>query len=445
MSSRAGDEDVAHVRGQGDGGEWEPAAGSQPGAPEVSLAGGLLNVGRGEGGIDSGEGEDSDGDLEAEDIDFASIEEDLAKYGGDQLIADALQSGGAELRTYARQIEADLRKVEKESIADYVSESENLAHLHMKISASDSVLAKIQSDLGAFQSDLGKVSEEIKSIQERARGMTVRAKNRKSIHGTLARFVDLSAIPPGMVHGICESDVNDSYVEYLVALKRKFEFAEGDQARGAAALDSVRAELEKLRVKAVERCREFLLLRIYSLAKPKTNFQILQQNVLLRFRYLAQFLHDHGRAMYTEVVDCYVETMSGIYNHHFRTHVRRMARLKQEVMLSTDSLVDPDTTAASTAAAGVQGMLGGMFGSLGIGSPSQVQRPQSREAVFSLGSRGNVLSEDAHALLFRLSADTAHVPMQPPESIFRAILTLLTATAESECAFACEVSRGRKK
>lgn len=104
-----------------------------------------------------------------------------------------------------------------------------------------------------------------------------------------------------MVTGICESDVNDSYVEYLMALKRKFAFAESDQARGAAALDSVRVELEKLRLKAVERSREFLLMRIFSLSKPKTNFQILQQNVLLRFRYLVQFLHDHGRAVYTGV------------------------------------------------------------------------------------------------------------------------------------------------
>ena len=39
-------------------------------------------------------------------------QEDLEKYGDDQLIADALKSGGAELRQYARRIEADLRKVQ---------------------------------------------------------------------------------------------------------------------------------------------------------------------------------------------------------------------------------------------------------------------------------------------------------------------------------------------
>ena len=48
-------------------------------------------------------------------------------------------------------------QVEKESIMDYVSESENLAHLHMKVSAADALLASIQGTLGTFQTDLGKV------------------------------------------------------------------------------------------------------------------------------------------------------------------------------------------------------------------------------------------------------------------------------------------------
>lgn len=102
---------------------------------------------------------------------------------------------------------------------------------------------------------------------------------------------------------------------------------------------------------------------------------------------------------------------------------------------AADSLVEPDT-GHSAAASGYSSVMG-MFGSL-VGSPA-ASKPQSREGVFSLGDRGLVLAEDAHALLFRLSADTSAAPkFQPPEAIFRAILILLTATAESECAFATE-------
>ena len=53
---------------------------------------------------------------------------------------------------------------EQESIADYVHESENLAHLHMKIRSCDKLLEGMEDVLGGFQADLGKVSEEIKAV-----------------------------------------------------------------------------------------------------------------------------------------------------------------------------------------------------------------------------------------------------------------------------------------
>jgi hypothetical protein len=131
--------------------------------------------------------------------------QDLANYGGDEMIAEAIRNG--DLRRYAKDIEGDLRRVERvilvavpvlvgsrlhpcvaawgkspwwcadspgkqnttqESIADYVHESENLAHLHMKIRSCDKLLAGMEDVLAGFQADLGKVSEEIKGLQHRA-------------------------------------------------------------------------------------------------------------------------------------------------------------------------------------------------------------------------------------------------------------------------------------
>jgi len=63
----------------------------------------------------------------------------------------------------------------------------------------------------------------------------------------------------------------------------------------------VAPELERLRVKAVAKAREYLMARIYALRKPKTNIQILQQNMLLRFRYLVTFLRAHGPEVFGEV------------------------------------------------------------------------------------------------------------------------------------------------
>lgn len=41
--------------------------------------------------------------------------------------------------------------------------------------------------------------------------------------------------------------------------------------------------------------------RIYNLRKPKTNIQILQQNVLLKHKHLAAFLRRFAREVYLEV------------------------------------------------------------------------------------------------------------------------------------------------
>ena len=138
----------------------------------------------------------------------------------------------------------------------------------------------------------------------------------------------------------------------------------GAQAKQAAALQDVEPELERLRVKAAGkvrgvRCvtwcaacstvtvwpcaqvREFLLQRFCGLRKPKTNIQvrllhrqhrrrvrataadgaacrhtrsqILQQNVLLKFKYFVKFLQQHCPEVFPEVRQAYVETLSRIY------------------------------------------------------------------------------------------------------------------------------------
>lgn len=46
------------------------------------------------------------------------------------------------------------------------------------------------------------------------------------------------------------------------------------QASSAVALQDVESELERLRIKAVQKVREFLLQRFYGLRKPKTNIQV---------------------------------------------------------------------------------------------------------------------------------------------------------------------------
>ncbi|KAH6801584.1 Vps52 / Sac2 family [Perilla frutescens var. frutescens] len=44
--------------------------------------------------------------------------------------------------------------------------------------------------------------------------------------------------------------------------------------------------------------------------KPKTNVQILQQSVLLKYKYVILFLKEHGKEAYIDIHAAYIDTMN---------------------------------------------------------------------------------------------------------------------------------------
>ena len=257
-----------------------------------------------------------------------------------QLIAEAIRNG--DLRQYAKDIEGDLRKVERESIADYVHESENLAQLHMQIRSCDEQLEGMEHVLAGFQAGLGKVCEEIKGLQQRASELSVKGRNRKDANERLAALVDRMAVSPSLIYTITEAEVNEAYIEHVLSLKKKLQSVDtaGEKPSGSV---NVRTVLDNLKWKAVEKSRAFLLQKIYALGRPKTNFQILQNNVLLRFKYLLEFLRLHQPSVYEEVRGEYIQTMSEVYSSLFKVHSRRLARFTLEAVTSSDTIASEET------------------------------------------------------------------------------------------------------
>lgn len=74
-----------------------------------------------------------------------------------------------------------------------------------------------------------------------------------------------------------------------------------------------------------------MLQRFYAFRRPKTNIQILQQNVLVKYRYMLQFLRKHGQEVFTEVRACYVDTLSRVLSSHFKAYLAALERLQKEV------------------------------------------------------------------------------------------------------------------
>ncbi|XP_013927489.1 PREDICTED: vacuolar protein sorting-associated protein 52 homolog [Thamnophis sirtalis] len=123
--------------------------------------------------------------------------------------------------------------------------------------------------------------------------------------------------------------------------------------------------------RAVAKIREFILQKVYSFRKPMTNYQI-PQNALLKYRFFYQFLLGHERLIAKEVRDEYVDTMSKIYLSYFKSYTNRLMKLQYEEVAEKDDLMGVEDT-----------------GKKGFFSKPSLR---SRNTIFTLGNRGNVIS-----------------------------------------------------
>lgn len=289
----------------------------------------------------------------------------------DELVKEALKTG-VDLRHYSKQVELELQQIEQKSIRDYIQESENIASLHNQITACDTVLERMEQMLGAFQSDLSSISCEIRTLQEQSGAMNIRLRNRQAVRGKLGELVDGLVVPSALVTAILEAPVTEPrFLEQLQELDAKAAAVREQEARGTAACADVRGVLDRLRVKAVTKIREFILQKIYSFRKPMTNYQI-PQTALLKYRFFYQFLLGNERATAKEVRDEYVETLSKIYLSYYRSYVGRLMKVQYEEVAEKDDLMGVEDTAKK-----------GFFS-----KPSL----RSRNTIFTLGTRGAVIS-----------------------------------------------------
>eukprot|EP00803_Ostreobium_quekettii_P002813 evm.model.scf_2163.2 EVM.evm.TU.scf_2163.2 scf_2163:7928-8191(+) len=83
--------------------------------------------------------------------------------------------------------------------------------------------------LGKFQTDLGQVSEEIRQLQTQSQSMSVKLKNRRAAEEKLGAFIERLAVPNDLIHGIIEAEVNEDYLEHLLALHHKIMFIRTDE------------------------------------------------------------------------------------------------------------------------------------------------------------------------------------------------------------------------
>lgn len=71
--------------------------------------------------------------------------------------------------------------------------------------------------------------------------------------------------------------------------------------------------MEKLQFKVCSRIRNFLIAKFNNLQKPQSNFQIYQENVLLKFKPLINFVRTNHLQTYVELTETYTDLMQALY------------------------------------------------------------------------------------------------------------------------------------
>ena len=294
--------------------------------------------------------------IEDSDIDVSLVADDVLlqdmdlkdlmdRFSQDERVKKAL-ADGVDLREYARQVDEELSRTQREAVLDYASQADNFAEVHAQIRTCDSILEQMETLLSGFQTNLGAISSEIRYLQEESTTLSVKLSNRQAVSSKVSDFVRSTVIPEDMARDICEAQVNEAYLEYLTELNKRMDFTSSMQKGGKTpplAVAEVTPVLQKLEIKAVERVREFLLQRIHALRKPRTNLQMIQHNVLSKFKYMNMFLQSHSWPVFEEVQALYVETLSKIYGNYFKAYLGGLAQLESTPATKYDLLgVEPE-------------------------------------------------------------------------------------------------------
>lgn len=73
--------------------------------------------------------------------------------------------------------------------------------------------------------------------------------------------------------------------------------------------------------------------------KPKSNFQIFQESVLLKYKPLMIFLKEYSQETYVELTNYYAEVMDQIYYQLIKTYIKDTTKLAEERMSKYDLIV----------------------------------------------------------------------------------------------------------
>lgn len=301
-----------------------------------------------------------------------------------------------------------------------------LFELKDSISNCDDVLLRIQTFMKTFQADLQTVSSDIESLQERSNEMSKRLQHRKELEAVLGPAIDESILAPPLISKIIESPVDRSW---LAALDTLEQFSENESKKRLVSIDFPSTEVEKLRLIAIARTRDYLVTKIKSLRLPKANVQVIQQSSLLKLRKLYAFLNKYQEVLGGEIMQAYCLTMRWYYQFSFETYRKSLSKIQVRNITKQELLGSEE----------IPRSLGNMFTT----TQKQVARKDTNTAsVMVLGTRAKYLHDNTSGIILAYLAETEKETYFI-ERVFRSYIVALVENAAVEYLFMNEFFKPR--
>ena len=246
----------------------------------------------------------------------------------------------------------------------------------------------------------------------------------------MCSYLSKVVISPDLAATICNSEINSDYLEYVMELNSKHRYVSlREPADDGSSVDiapedtasgrEMRSHIDKLRLKAVEKTREYFINTIAELRKVKTNVRMIQIEKLLKFKQLMKFLDDAAPDIHAEIRDIYVESMAKTLSSLFKTYQSQLTKLDMKVANKHDLIVVDEAAVKD------------MF--------SSKVNLSKRSDPFSLGNRAMVLDIiDEKPIMVHIAM--AEKEKYPYEMLFRSVMKHLMDAATNEYAFTKQVS-----
>lgn len=368
--------------------------------------------------------------ITSENINFDEIDIDLSAFQEDEQVQQALQRG-VDLKKYGRELEKELKIAENELVAQHVDNNQQVIVLHKQMQECDAVLARMQDMLLGFQTDLGGISEEIKHLQDESLSMSIKLKNRRAAEEKLHKFIDSSSLSPDLSSAIMSSAVNDHFLTAVVALNNKLKYLQQNNvAADGSSLDITPAEtftgrtllpeLEKLKIKAISRIRDYFVSQFNALRKPKTNVHMLQQTSLIKYAPLLQFVAQETPSVAEDLRTLYVESMGRTILNVFKCYYSQLSKLDLVLASKQDLIVIEEASLKS------------VF--------TQKVNLSKRLDIFNLSDRDKILDQvDCEPILLHVAI--AENQKYPYETLLRSVVKHLSDAATNEFLFIADFFR----